>query len=136
MANAIISVLGRIAADPEARTTTSGNEMVKFRLAVTQGWGDRKTTGWYSVTVFGRQCKFVRDYCRKGDEVFVAGELEAREYEKDGVKRTSIDVTASSVAKTNGSKRKETGDEGGFGDVAPEPVGMPQGAVSSEDLPF
>lgn len=144
MANAHITVLGRIVANPEHRNTNSGASMVKFRVAVSQGWGNRKTTGWYGVTVFGKGGKFVLDYCAKGDEVFVAGDLEVREVEGDGGKRLFLDITASSVEKTSGSKRKETvSDDDALAlmdasaDAPPSSAHGPGGAgMAEEDLPF
>lgn len=132
MANAVISIMGRLVADPESRHTTRGTEMVKCRVAVQQGWGEKKSTGWYGVTAFGHSVKFLRDFCRKGDEVWVTGELEVREVEGDVGRKMFLDITASNVAKTNGSKRQDGGGFGSAGDGGDSA----SGDAPPSDIPF
>ena len=107
MAHAFVTVHGRLAADPETAFGADGTQRVKFRIGVTQGWGERKTTGWYGVVMFGKRSEFVANYCKKGDEVMVSGEQEIREAEVKGVQRTFVDITASSVEKIGGQRNDE-----------------------------
>lgn len=62
-------------------------------------WADTGTT-WYSVTVFGYQAEDLAEILREGDKqrLHVSGRLSSREYEKDGQKRSNLDVVADIVS--------------------------------------
>ena len=48
-----ITATGRIAADAEVRFTPSGDPVASFRIASDVGFGDKKTTNWFSCQVWG-----------------------------------------------------------------------------------
>lgn len=62
-------------------------------------WADTGTT-WYSVTVFGYQAEDLAEVLQEGNKqrVHVTGRLSSREYEKDGQKRSNLDVVADIVS--------------------------------------
>lgn len=98
MANSV-SLDGRLGKDPEK--FGSDNGPVKFsichnknRKLPTGEW--ESEPHWFDVVSWGK----LRDKTitlRKGDLVVVSGRLETSSYEKDGVKRTSVQVVADSV---------------------------------------
>lgn len=103
---ATAQIIGHMVADPEAK-----EKVTRFRVAVNQGWGDKKTVGWYGVACFGKTAEFVTKYLKKGNAVFVAGELEMQEWVgKDGHKNISPDIRASTVQSLEKKKDdKESG---------------------------
>ena len=110
---------GRIVADAEMRSTTSGTELCKFRLASDTGWGDRKATHWLDCVIFGERGRAVQPHLRKGDPVTVVGDLQVpRIYQaKDGEYRSAQDVIVRELA-MQGSKNGagSHGDGGGYPD--------------------
>lgn len=98
-----VQLIGNLGKDPEARFSQSGTETTRFSLAVNRN--DRQadgsfqdTTDWYNCTAFGNTGKVVQDYLKKGSKVFLEGRLQIRQYDdKDGIRRTSVDVTVSDV---------------------------------------
>ena len=69
-------------------------------------WNDRdgklrEKTQWHRITVWDSlpsTFAFVETYVRKGDRVFVEGEIDYRSYEdRDGVVRWSTEIRASEV---------------------------------------
>lgn len=91
-------IMGRLGKDPESRTTKDGKAMTSFNVATTDGYGDKKKTTWYRVTVFGRQAEACNNYLHKGNVVLVDGTLSINEYTgKDGQTHASAEITASSV---------------------------------------
>ena len=62
-------------------------------------WADTGTT-WYSVTVFGYQAEDLAEVLQEGGKqrLHVSGRLSSREYEKDGQKRSNLDVVADIVS--------------------------------------
>src|SRR5690625_7791574 len=88
---------------PEMRFTNTGKALLSFAVAENHrkrdgnGWIDDGTT-WWRITVWERQAETLAETLGKGDRVLVAGTVRSREWQKDGEKRTSYDVTARHVA--------------------------------------
>lgn len=70
-------ICGNLGADPETKTTTTGQVVTKLRIAVNErsGSGDdaKEHTEWFSVTTFGRQAETCAKYLKKGSQVLVEG---------------------------------------------------------------
>ena len=99
-----ITFKARLGADPEMTTGSNGSAVTRMRV-VTNGrrmvdgdWQDTDTS-WWQVTCFGRQAEAAAEQLRKGDLVIIEGRIKQREWEKDGVKRVTAEVTADEVAK-------------------------------------
>jgi len=65
---------GRLGSDPQLRTTQTGEPVANFNLAIDQGYGERKTTAWVRVTVWGKQAEACHQHLSKGDLVCVHSE--------------------------------------------------------------
>ena len=94
MLNSVILV-GRLARDIEIQKLESGKEVTRVPLAVNRGY--KNTDGIYEVDFFDcilwdGLAKNAMEYCVKGDMVGVKGRLQSSIYEKDGIKRKSVDV--------------------------------------------
>jgi single-strand DNA-binding protein len=95
---------GRLGADPEITTASNGSVIAKMRVVTNRrrmvdgDWQDTDTS-WWQVTCFGKVAEALADQLHKGDLVMVEGRVKQREWEKDGVKRTTAEVTADEVAK-------------------------------------
>ena len=85
----VYMVVGRLARDPDVRTTSKGTVIAKLSIPTDDGWGERKKTTWHKVTVFGKAAELLGQYKKKGDWVAVSGRLEIEEWEdKNGGMRT------------------------------------------------
>lgn len=81
-------VIGRLTKETELRYSKEGLPIAGNSIAVNYGWGDRKETDFYEVTVFGQgkdpennaATSFAK-YGEKGRLVAIAGRLSTREYE-------------------------------------------------------
>jgi len=95
----VYSFTGRLSRDCEVRTTQSGMAICSFTVAVDYGFGDNKGVNWMRVSLFGKRAEGgLPNYLKKGTQVGISGELRIREYkDKDGVDRTSVEVSANSV---------------------------------------
>ena len=95
---------GRLGADPEITFGSNGSAVARMRIVtnarrlVDGNWEDTDTS-WWSVTAFGRVAEAAVEHLHKGDLVMVLGKIKQREWEKDGVKRTSADVVADDIGR-------------------------------------
>ena len=100
---------GRLAADAELRYTPSGEPVLSFRVASDIGFGERKSTNWFSCQVWGKRGESLKNYLAKGQQVTVYGQLTLREWEdKDGNKRLSPDVRVNEIS-LQGGRQEEGG---------------------------
>jgi single-strand DNA-binding protein len=74
-----ISITGRVGGNAEIRQAGSGT-VTSFNCAVDQGWGERKQTNWFRVSIWGDRGAKLAPYIIKGDKVAVTGELVIGEY--------------------------------------------------------
>lgn len=73
-------IVGKVGRDAEMRYMPNGEPVTSFSVAVDRSYkkDDQhvKRTIWYKVSVFGKFAEVCRDI-KKGDNVFVEGELQA-----------------------------------------------------------
>lgn len=106
----VFSFTGTIGADAVVRYAASGTAVLSVRVANNVGFGDKQQTLWVQVSLFGKRAESgVVPYLKKGQQVFVSGELSIREYQaNDGTTRTSLDLVAN-VLDLVGGKKSESG---------------------------
>jgi len=113
-ANQVV-LCGNVAADAGSTTTRSGKEVVNFTMATNRSYkvGEEWKTevSWHRVTHWPRQGEGVS--LRKGERVVVLGRIQSRTYEKDGEKRTAVDIVAESVIQCLGKARETRNDDTG-----------------------
>lgn len=89
---------GRIARDPELKTTPSGLFVTQFSIAV-----NRKSTkdqqapqaDFFNVTAWRNTAEFITKYFRKGSSICITGLLQTRSFtDKNGAKREVTEVLA------------------------------------------
>lgn len=110
MLNKII-VMGRLTADPELRSTTSGKNVTSFTLAADRdfkGQNNERETDFINCVAWQGTADFVTRYFHKGSMAIVAGRLQTRKYEtQDGQKRTATEIVAENVYFGEGKKETE-----------------------------
>ena len=91
-------LIGNLGQDPEVRFMPNGNAVCNFSLATTEKWKDKTTgqpvekTEWHRVSIFGKIAEIAGQYLRKGSKIYIEGRNQTREWEKDGVKRSTTEV--------------------------------------------
>lgn len=96
------SLLGRLGADPEIRTTQSGEKCANLRIATGEKWKDKNTgeekerTEWHTIVVWGGLAGVAERYLKKGARVLVEGTLRTRKWQdQEGRDRYSTEVVLS-----------------------------------------
>ena len=106
-------IMGRLTADPELRQTPSGVSVTRFTVAVDRGYvkaGEEREADFINVVAWRQTAEFVSRYFQKGSMIAVQGSIQTGSYEKDGVKRYTVEISADNVSFC-GSK-SETGTSG------------------------
>ena len=97
--------IGRLGKDPE-QTVVNGSPVTKFSLAVDQGKGQKPL--WLIITTWDRLAEVVKQYARKGMQVFVQGKLVLRSYQdKNKADRVALDIVATTVQLLEKRQSKE-----------------------------
>jgi single-strand DNA-binding protein len=83
-------LIGNLGSDPEIRMTGSGTKVAQFSLATSRSWKSQsgeqqEKTEWHRIVCWDKLADIVERYLRKGQQVYIEGEIEYRQYEaKDG----------------------------------------------------
>lgn len=111
-----VTILGRLANDVVVWTTPGGAKVARFTLALNRQYKNPvthalvKKVSWVPVAVWGSRVGPCRDYLGKGSLVFVEGHIETGSWtDKNGVKRSSMHVSATNVKFLSEKKTKEKG---------------------------
>lgn len=86
-----VILIGNLGKDPEVRQVKD-TSVAQFSLATTTGFGDNKKTQWHNVTLWGKTAEVAGQYLKKGNRVCIVGEINYREYEKDGEKKFFTEI--------------------------------------------
>ena len=119
-----VMIIGRLAAEPDIRTTKAGEYIAHYRVAV-----DRYSDGAYFIpcVAFKKNAEFVQKYLHKGMRIAIEGHLQTDSFEKpDGTKafRMEVAIDRHEFCESRAAGSNHTNDD--F-----EPVASP-----AEDLPF
>lgn len=98
-----VTIFGRVGRDPQKR---SDRAPVEFSVAADQGWGDSKTTNWWTVKVWGKAGEIALEHLAKGMTVSATGEFGLRTYKaQDGTEKVSLEVNDAKVAWQGGERK-------------------------------
>ena len=129
-----VNISGNLTRDPEMRHTASGMQVLSFGMAVNDRakdangeWVDRPN--FIDCTMFGARAEAVSRYISKGSKVAVEGRLRWSQWEKDGQKRSKIEVIVDEIEFM--SRREDVAQVS-----ARQPASAPAPDVYDEDIPF
>jgi single-strand DNA-binding protein len=105
-----IVLVGNLTRDPEIRYVDGGGKAVtKFSLAINRKTKNADETMYLDIVAWDRLGEICNQYLKKGMSTLVEGRLVVRKYDdKDGNKRTAIEVVASNMQmldSKNGAER-------------------------------
>lgn len=135
-----VIIIGNLGADPDVRTTPSGQMVASLSIATSETFNNREgqrqeRTEWHRVQLWGKQAELAQRYLSKGRKVYIEGRIQTRSWddEKSGQKRYSTEIVASNVTFLDSDKGR--GSEGGSGEAAPSYGGRTQGGQRSAAAP-
>ena len=90
-----VILMGRLARDPEARTTTTGKTVASFTVATDRPKardGQKQPADFTRCIAFDKTASFVATYFKKGARILIEGRLQTRSYDRDGQKHYVTEV--------------------------------------------
>jgi single-strand DNA-binding protein len=151
-------LLGNVGKDPEIRSTVGGTIVAIFTLATAdrqkngQGnWIDK--TEWHNLVAFNRRAEVVRDYVKKGTQLFIEGRMQTRSWDdkESGQKRYRTEILIDELTLLGGRHNEQSGGSGnaggsysrgassGYGQlryVANEHYAYADRGIGDDDIPF
>lgn len=104
-----IDIIGRLTADPELKSTTSGVPVCTFSVAVDRP-RVKDTADFFRCVAWRQTGEFVSRYFTKGRKIGIGGSMQSHQYEKDGQKITAWELVVDTV---DFCDRKPEGDNWG-----------------------
>ncbi len=111
-----VLLLGNVGKDPEIRASQGGMAIASFTLATadrqkdqTGQWTDK--TEWHNLVAFGRTAEIVRDYVKKGSQIFVEGKIQTRSWDdkESGQKKYRTEILVNDMSLLGGKPGAEGG---------------------------
>ena len=151
-----VLLLGNVGKDPEIRATTGGTTVASFSLATADrqkdqagNWQDK--TEWHNLVAFGRTAEIVRDYVKKGSQIYVEGKISTSSWDdkESGQKKYRTEILVNDMqllggrgegASSGGGYERTSGSYAtnatrGAAPSAPANDYAEQG-ITDEDIPF
>ena len=141
-----VVISGNITRDPDLRRTQQGMAILTIGVAVndrkknpqTNEWEDR--VNFVDCTVFGKRAENLADRLYKGMKVAIEGKLRYSQWERDGQKRSKLEVAVDEIEFMSRNQQSQNrGNQGGYDDYHQD-VRRQQDAYANDlyddDCPF
>ena len=131
-----VAISGNLTRDAELRTTQSGMSILDFGVAVNDRRKNQKTGEWedypnfVDCTMFGTRAEKLQPYLTKGTKVAIEGKLSYRSWEKDGQRRSKLEVVVDEIEFMSSKQG------GAVQDLHTGPALDAAEQVYDEDIPF
>lgn len=137
-------ICGNITRDPELRTTTNGNKVCAFSVAVNRTYKDASGNNQDSVSfiecsAWGKAAEIISQYMKKGSGILVSGRLNQRSWDdkETGKKRSAVEIVVEEFSFVGGNAEGgSSSNAGGSQDIIPDDIPDDAGEVSLDDIPF
>lgn len=107
-----ITLMGRLCAAPEMKTTQNGITYARFRIAVNRRFhskNEENKVDFFNVIAWRGTAEFICKYFGKGSMIMLDGEMQTQQYEdRNGKQAAWYEVAVDRVCFT-GEPKKETG---------------------------
>lgn len=134
-----VTLIGAVGRDPEIRYTQAGMAIASFSLATGKKNKDKEeVTQWHNIVAFQKTAELVEQYVRKGSRLYIEGEIQYQQYEKDGENRliTKIVINDMSFLSDGGNQASTQGKQTASGRNTSRPAPAPVEEFEDSDIPF
>lgn len=105
-----VNISGNLTRDPELRSTQGGSQVLTFGVAVNDRRRNPQSGEWedypnfIDCVVFGNRANALQKFLSKGSKVAIEGKLRYSSWDKDGQRRSKIEVIVDECEFLSGSK--------------------------------
>ena len=98
-----VNISGNLTRDPELRMTSGGTQVLSFGVAVNDRRRNPQSGEWedypnfVDCTMFGARAEAVSRYLSKGSKVAIEGKLRYSSWERDGQRRSKLEVIVDEI---------------------------------------
>lgn len=137
-----VMITGNLTRDPELRQTPAGTQVLNFGVAVNDRRKNQQTGEWedypnfVDCVVFGNRAEPLSRFLAKGAKVAVDGRLRYSAWEKDGQRRSKLEVVVDDVDLMSSRAAAQQPVQGASqAYAASAPQGRPQPARAAQTPP-
>lgn len=112
-----VNLIGRMVREEEIRSTTTGKKVITFTLAVN---GNGEDTNFIECVAWDKTAELIAKFVKKGDRIAVFGSLNQESWEKDGQKRSKLNVIVREIQFLSAGKSGSAQQEPVISDKEPE----------------
>lgn len=138
-----VSITGNLTRDPELRVTAGGTQVLSFGVAVNDRRRNPQTGEWedypnfVDCTMFGTRAEAVSRFLAKGNKVAIEGKLRYSSWEKDGQRRSKLEVIVDEIEFMSQRQGGAAPAATPVATPAPAPAAAPPSVdLYDEDIPF
>ena len=116
-----VILMGRLARDPDVRTTQGGKSVARMTLAVDRrkGADGQQDADFLALIAWEKIANIAANYLHKGSKILVEGRLQSRSYDaQDGSKRYITEVIVSNLEFCESRRQEVDGGARQFGSTA------------------
>lgn len=109
----VVCLSGNLVRDAQVRSTASGSAVCNFTVAVNDRQRNRQTGEWedradfVDCVLFGTRADKLAQYLTKGAKAFISGKLRYSSWEKDGQRRSKLEVVVDEIEFSSRERRQE-----------------------------
>ena len=142
-----VIISGNLTRDPELRATAGGMQVMSLGVAVNDRRKNQQTGEWeeypnfVDCTMFGTRAESLARFLSKGTKVAIEGKLRWSQWERDGQKRSKLEVVVDDLefmsSRQQGAPMQQYApQQQQYATQAPQQYAPQQASVYDEAIPF
>lgn len=139
-----VIVAGNTTSDFSIRRTQGGMAIASFGIAVNERKKNQQTGEWenrpnfFDVVAFGDRWERIADRVPKGKKVTVSGRLRWSQWERDGEKRSKVEIVAEEIEfdTGGGNRSSQRGYDDRTQDIRRQQAEYVEATYMDSDIPF
>lgn len=134
-----VELIGVISSDLELKQTANAKYFISFSIATANKYTDKdgnvkESTDFHLTVAWGKLAEEIGRFCKKGDRLYIEGELKTRSWEgQDGKKGYKTEVNIKNIIRFALEQMSIDDIEGEVKKMKPK---LKQEEISIEDIPF
>ena len=132
-----VILIGNLGKDPETNSAVT-----RLTIATSESHKDKQTgqnverTEWHRVVLFGKLGEIAAQYLKKGSKIYIEGRLQTSSYEKNGEKKYSTDIIASTLQMLDSKSFEDKPVPSNYTPRQQPAATLYDGNADDSDLPF